>query len=206
MPPVVAAAAITGLATGVTGIVGATKSSNAAKNANRLQAESTAKAMAIEQENEREARAERARQDAEERRQWEATQRQAEEDRQYARMKDALELEAITAQEARRAPKRAASDLALRTMAQSIGINLPATPVTAWDPAARARAILAANGQTGTGYAQTASRPSTTSMADAVKGATTPGLTETDPRLLVRDGAQPMADVIDYRRKPRYVR
>ena len=92
-------------------------------------------------------------------------------------------------------------------MAASIGVNLPDLPATAFDPAARARAIMAGENQSGTGYAQTASRPA--SMAETVvRSGTTPGMT--DPRVLSVDGARPMdesmAEVINYRRKPRYVR
>lgn len=199
-------ALIAGLSAGGATAYGAKKSGDAAKAATRIQADTTAKAMAIEEANERRRQQEFDRQEAEAKRQWDAEQARIAEEQTYARMKDALELEAVTAQEARRAPKRMASDLALRTMAQSIGINLPEMSAVAFDPAARARAILAGSGQTGTGYAQTASRPAVSSMADAVKGATTPGLTETDPRLLSREGSSAMADVIDYRRKPRYVR
>lgn len=187
-------------------IYGAKKTSNTARNASRLESEAAAKALAIEQENTRRAEeAHNREQDAKER-QWQAEQRRLDDDRAYARMQDALELEAVTAQEQRRAPYRVASSHALRSMAQSIGIDFPDVPAAAFDPASRARAILAGQGQSGTGYAQTASRPAVSSMADAVKGATTPGLTETDPRLLARTGSGTMADVIDYRRKPRYVR
>lgn len=193
------ATAIAGAAGAGATAYGAHRSASAAREASRANTATTNRAMEIEAE------AERRRQAIED-----EDRRIAMEDRARTQRLEDEERELFYAQEARRAPYRAASDAALRSMAASIGIDLshvPAREPAVWRPGSIDEQRRAGRSWDSMVVEQRRAaddgRRAPITMAESVRQPSASTMPMPSARL---DPGLTMADeVVNYRRKPRYI-